>query len=673
MASISREDYLALRRTLDDHNHAYYVLDAPTLTDSAYDALFARLLQAESAHPDWVDGASPSQRVGAPPRGNLATVRRAHPMLSLGNIFDHEDTVAFNGRVQRALGLGEDAQLDYVVEPKVDGLSIELTYQDGTLVLASTRGDGQVGEDVTNNVRTIRAIPLQLRHKVAGTLEVRGEIYFPKAAFKKFNEERDALGEQTFANPRNAAAGSLRQLDANITAKRPLSAVFYSLSSSPVAQDRPKSHRALTAWLQELGLPILPGKHALGTEGLRAALGYFVQHRHDFIFEIDGAVIKIDDHALQQELGQVSRAPRWAIAYKMAPEQATTTVRDIGINVGRTGALTPVAFLHPVAVGGVTISKATLHNVDELLRKDIRVGDTVLVQRAGDVIPEIVQVVLEHRPKSAKPYVFDEVCPICQSVAVRPEDEVVWRCPSFACPAQANERLRHWASRRAMDIDGLGEKLIAELVAQHPTLTPADLYKLRLEQLLELPRFGQKRADNLLQALHHGRERPMSRIIFALGIRRVGEFVAERLSQHYPTLGALLGATDIDALTAIHGIGPEVALSVATALKSEHMRQQLVDLQAVGVRPAAQSTSHASVTEQKLIGQSVVVTGQLTKLSRQDVQALIAAHGGRAASSVSKKTSFVVAGSDPGSKLAKAEELGVPVLDETAFLARLAP
>ena len=461
---------------------------------------------------------------------------------------------------------------------------------------------------------------------------------------------------------------------ANITAQRPLSAVFYGLSTSDTSRGRPQTHRELTAWLQTLGFAVFPGQFASGPEQLQQAVAHFVAHRHDFAFEIDGAVIKVNEHALQQELGQVSRAPRWAIAYKMAPEQATTEVLDIGINVGRTGALTPVALLKPVSVGGVTISRATLHNAYELARKDIRVGDTVLVQRAGDVIPEIVSVILAKRPKGAKGYVFPQQCPICHTPAVRPEEEVVWRCPSFDCPAQTAERLRHFASRRAMDIDGLGEKLIAELTARRPRLTPADLYALTSDDLLSLPRFGAKRAENLLQALQQSRVRPISRIIFALGIRHVGEFVAERLATVFDTLPKLLGATDVEALVTIPGIGPEVAHSVVTFLGAPAMRRQIEALMAAGVEPARDETASGAptVTEPKLTGLSVVLTGHLESLSRQQAQALIAAHGGRAASSVSKKTAFVVAGTEPGSKLDRAQALGVPVLDEAGFLSRLA-
>ena len=661
--------YLKLRRALIDHAHSYYVLDAPTIADGEYDALFARLLAMEALHSTWADAGSPSQRVGAGPRGDLEPIRRRHPMLSLGNIFDAADVVAFDARVQRALGLSGEAAIDYVVEPKVDGLSIELTYRDGELVLASTRGDGQAGENVTPNVRTIRAIPLTLREVVPGELLIRGEIYLPKKAFAAFNRERELLGEPTFANPRNAAAGSLRQLDPAITATRPLSGVFYSLATTALAPHLPASHQALTAWLRQLGLPVLPGQAARGAQALTGAVAQVAGQRHSFAFDIDGAVIKVDSHRLQDELGQVSRAPRWAVAYKMAPEQATTQVTEIQVQVGRTGAMTPVALVVPVAVGGVKLARATLHNAQELSRKDVRVGDTVLVQRAGDVIPEIAQVVLARRPAEAVPYVFPSACPACATPAVRPEGEAVWRCPSYDCPAQRTTRLQHFASRRAMDIDGLGERLIVDLVATGLATAPADLFALTREDLLALPRFAERRADNLLAALAACRRRSMAHVIFALGIRHVGEYVAQQLARAYPSLLAFLQATDEAALLAVHGVGAEVAAMTAPATRAQV--NALIDV-GVGSTDAAAADDTALVPmPQHLAGKTLVVTGSLTGLTREAAHALIVAHGGRAAASVSKKTSYVVAGAEAGSKLARAHELGVSVLDEAGFLALL--
>lgn len=662
--------YLKLRRKIEQHNHSYYVLDAPTLSDASYDKLFAELVAAEQKHPTWADKNSPTQRVGAPVTGGLPAVTRPRAMLSLANIFSQEDATEFERRVHRTLGRSLDEPLVYVVEPKVDGLSIEVTYQDGLLALATTRGDGSTGEDVTPNVRTIRAVPLRLRGKAPKLLEVRGEVYFPKDAFVQFNLRRQEEGLQTFANPRNLAAGSLRQLDPATTAARPLRAVFYGVADYAQLPGTVGTHSELIVYLAELGLPVLPAEHVVGASGMMGAYERLLRTRHDHIFELDGAVIKVDNLHLQGELGQIARSPRWATAFKMPAEQSATRVEAIEIQIGRTGALTPVAHLKPVRVAGVVISRATLHNADELGRKDVRTGDTVIVQRAGDVIPEVVEVVRKRRPKGARAFRFPTHCPVCKTLAFRPEGEVVWRCPNLSCPAQVRQRIVHFVGRRAMDIQGLGDKLIDALLAAGLVRTPADLFRLDEAALLTLPRLAQKSASNVVMAIDDARARPMRHVIFGLGIRHVGEHVAQIMARAYPSLASLRTATDAAALAELHGIGPEVAQSIAAYLAIGVNQKLLHELEAQGVAPPGAQPSAAPLSS-ALKGLSVVVTGTLPTLRREQAHALIEEHGGRAASSVSKKTAFVVAGEQAGSKLTRAQELGVEVIDEAAFLHRL--
>ena len=656
-----------LRDELAAHAHRYYVLDQPSIADAEYDQLFQQLLSIESAHPEWVTPDSPSQRVGAAPRAGLTSVKHRHGMLSLGNIFDETGATDFDARVKRHLGVESVIDIDYAVEPKVDGLSIELVYEDSRLVLASTRGDGMTGEDVTANARTIAAIPLRLRQVVAGTLEVRGEVYLPKDRFAELNRDREEAGELPFANPRNAAAGSLRQLDAAVTAARPLRAVFYALSAIPLGAGAPPTHMALVQYLAALGLPVLPAQLCTGVTNVMRVYHDLIARRQQMPYEIDGAVIKVNAHRLQDELGQVSRAPRWAIAFKMPSQQATTEVEHIEVQVGRTGAITPVAHLTPVNVGGVTVSRATLHNAAEIGRKDVRVGDTVLVQRAGDVIPEVVQTILEKRPPHAVPFIFPTVCPVCSTMLMRPDDEVVWRCPNLACSAQVRERLRHFASRRAMDIHGLGDKVVAELVDVGLIQTASDLYRLRREDLLQLPRRKDKSVDNLLDAIAQSRLRPLKNVIFALGIRRVGEHVAAIVAHHCPGL-AELASLDETTLANIHGIGPEVAHAIVAHFAHAPNQTLLRELVEAGLGAAEEPKP---VVQQTLAGKILVVTGTLQSMSRDQAHERIAQAGGRAAGSVSKSTDYVVAGEAAGSKLQKAEALGVSILDEAAFLALL--
>lgn len=675
--SDDRPFYLALRQQIQEYAYCYYVLDKPIISDGEYDAIFHRLLALEEAHPHWVDSNSPSQRVGSTPNTSLKKITRKRPMLSLNNVFDDDGLRQFDARVKRHLGLGDAEDVTYIVEAKVDGLSIELTYNDGSLALATTRGDGIVGEDVTLNARTMGAIALAVRPNTQlpcpPQLEIRGEVYLPKKAFLELNAAREKQGEALFANPRNAAAGSMRQLDPKVTQKRPLRAVFYALGIIPVGPMWPKTHEALVNWLKELGFAVLPGRKVVGAQGIIQACHDFEKRRHDFAFDVDGAVIKVNDHYLQQELGFVARAPRWAIAYKMAPEQTSTIVEAIDVQVGRTGAMTPVARLRPAQVGGVMVSRATLHNADELQRKDVRVGDAVWLQRAGDVIPEVVGVILERRPADAAVFVFPKQCPVCHSQAVRPQGEAVWRCPSLMCPAQIKERLRHFASRRAMDIDGLGDRVIEEFVNAKIISTPADLYRLDRKVLLTLPRRKDRSVDKLLAAIDKSRTRPMPQLIFALGIRHVGEHVAKILARAFPDLNTFSTATQPAALEAMHGIGPHVAQTVAEYVALSANQKLFKQLVSLGVQPAQQSQAAREFgASTRLEGKTLVVTGTLSHLTREQAQHAIAAHGGRAASQVSAKTHYVVAGQNAGSKLRRAIELGVEVLDEKAFLQLIA-
>ncbi len=666
MATVAKRA-AALREQLREAAYRYYVLDQPTISDAEYDRLFAELVTLERDHPEFATPDSPTQRVGAPPLAAFRSVRHRHGMLSLGNVFDDAELAEFDQRIKRHLGMPLDALIDYAVEPKIDGLGIELVYEDGRLVVASTRGDGTTGEDVTPNARTIANIPLTLRRPVAGVFEVRGEVYLERMAFARLNREREAAGESTFANPRNAAAGSLRQLDSRITAQRPLRAILYALSSVPAGPGVPATHVELIGWLRELGFATFPSQLCRGIDEVAAAYRRHRDQREAFPYEMDGVVVKVNDHRLQLELGQVARAPRWAIAYKLPAQQETTVVTAIVVQVGRTGALTPVAELRPVVVGGVTVSRATLHNADELQRKDVRLGDTVLVQRAGEVIPEVVQVVLAKRPAGSAPFQFPATCPACGSAALRPEGEAVSRCPNFDCGAQRRERLIHFASRRAMDIDGLGEKLVGQLVDSGRVSEPADLFRLEAGELAELERMGPKSAEKLVAALAAARRRPLARLLFALSIRHVGERVAQLIAGGVGTLPALMSATE-EELAAIHGVGPEVAAAVGAYFADPRGRGIVERLLAVGVEIEAEARAVAS---DRLAGQTVVVTGTLATLTREQAQALVAAHGGRAASSVSKRTDLVVAGEKAGSKLHKARELGIKVVDEAGFLALL--
>ena len=650
-----------LRRQLREANHRYYVLDAPTLSDAEYDRLFRDLTQLEEAHPELRTADSPTQRVGAQPSEKFAKVQHRRPMMSLGNVMSDDELVEFDARVHRLLG---DDPVAYVFEPKLDGLAVTLTYENGRFVQGATRGDGQFGEDVTANLRTIKSVPLQLQAGAPSVLEARGEVFIPKADFARLNAEREAAGEPTFVNPRNSAAGSLRQLDPRETAKRPLSMFFYDVGET--GELRFSSHWEKLTRLKDLGLRTNPeNKLARSLDEVRAHYADLLRRRHEVPYEIDGTVVKVDSEDQRRRLGTVSRTPRWAVAYKFPAEEEATTVEDIQVSVGRTGALTPVAFLAPVHVGGVTVARATLHNEEEVRRKDVRKGDRIFLRRAGDVIPEIVRVIAEARPPEGLPeFRMPTHCPACGAEVHR--EGAITRCTNLSCPAQLHGRLRHFASRGAMDIEGLGDQTCSQLVERGLVKTPADLYALSREQWLDLERMGDKSVDNLLAALERSKKTSLRRFIYALGIRQVGEATARALALHFKSIDRLLDAT-LDELQGVRDVGPEVAQQIHDFTQTAENREAVRRLLAAGIHPAPE------VVESRgpFAGKTVVLTGSLTALSREQAKAEIERRGGRVSGSVSRKTDLVVAGEDSGSKLKKAAELGVQVVDEAAFRALL--
>lgn len=653
-----------LRRSIEYHNYRYHVLDDPELPDAEFDRLLVELRQLEAQHPELVTADSPTQRVGGAPSDEFQEVRHRVPMLSIDNAFNREDVIAFDRRLRERLG--SDASLDYSAEPKLDGLAISVTWEHGHLVRAATRGDGTTGEDVTANVRTIRSIPLRLRGDAPALLEVRGEIFISNAGFKRLNAEATQRGEKGFVNPRNAAAGSLRQLDPNITATRPLEVFFYTLGVLEGAK-LPQTHTEVLAMLRNWGLRVSPEvKQVRGAEGCLAYFEAMASRRPSLPYQIDGVVYKVDRLDLQRELGFISRAPRWSVAHKFPAEEALTVLRAVEFQVGRTGALTPVARLEPVFVGGVTVSNATLHNMDEVERKDVRLGDTVVVRRAGDVIPEVARVLIDRRPPQAEKISLPSVCPVCASPVLRDPDAAVARCTGgYRCSAQRKERLRHFAARRALDIEGLGEKLVDQLVEADLVRSPADLFALTKTALAGLERMGVKSASNILEAIERSKRTTLARFLFALGIREVGEATAAALAQHFGAIEPLLDA-DLDTIQRVPDVGPVVAAHIRAFFDDPLNRQLVNDLQAAGVTWPA--PSRQAVGEQPLAGLSFVLTGSLEAMSREAAEEALRALGAKTASSVSRKTSYVVAGSDAGSKLRKAGELGVTVLDEQALL-----
>lgn len=668
-----------LKALIRYHNHRYYVLDDPELPDNEYDRLFTALRDLEVQHPALVTSDSPTQRVGGEALAGFSTVTHEVPMLSLDNVFSESEFRDFNRKACDRLGdlLGSPSdlfatrQIAYCAEPKLDGLAISLVYENGVLIRAATRGDGATGEDITHNARTIPSIPLSLMGDAVPTrLEVRGEVVMPKAGFVKLNERAAAQGEKLFANPRNAAAGSLRQLDPRIAAQRPLE--FYAYSAVQcVGMDLPGSQYEVLQQLKGLGFRVSP--EVSRGDGDDFVLDYYrdVQSRRDSLpYEIDGIVIKVDSFRWQQELGFVSRAPRWATAFKFPAQEAITTVEAVEFQVGRTGALTPVARLAPVFVGGVTVSNATLHNFDEIERMDVRVGDSVVIYRAGDVIPKVVRVLPDRRPPESVPLAFPTHCPVCDSDVERPEDEAIARCSGgLFCPAQQKEALKHFVSRRAMDVDGLGDKWIEQLVDQQLIHSSADLYVLNKESLLPLERMGDKSAENLLAAIATSKTTTLPRFLYALGIRGVGEATALALAQHFGRLEALAIA-DENTLMQVQDVGPVVAESIATFFRQPHNREIIQRLQDVGVHwPALEAKA---ACEQPLSGQTWVLTGSLSTLSRDQAKEKLMQLGAKVAGSVSKKTSCVVAGEAAGSKLAEAEKHGIPVMNEESLLALFA-
>jgi len=659
-----------LRRQIREHDHRYYVLDAPTIPDAEYDALFRELAALEDTYPSLGTPDSPTQRVGGKPAAAFETVTHRVPMLSLNNAFEDAEAEAFDRRVRELL---HAERVRYACEPKFDGLAVSLLYEKGRFAVGATRGDGTSGENVTANLRTVQAIPLSLADgKPPPLLEVRGEVLMRKRDFETLNEAQQARGEKRYVNPRNAAAGSLRQLDAKVTRARRLTFFAYGIGDADWgAADAPTTHSALLDRLAGLGFPVSDARATV--EGLDGLLRYYrgiAASRASLPYEIDGVVYKVDDLEAQQQLGFVSRAPRFAIAHKFPAEEMTTVVTGIDVQVGRTGALTPVARLAPVFVGGVTVTNATLHNEDEVRRKDVRVGDTVVVRRAGDVIPEVVRVLPERRPGQTRVFTLPAECPECGSAVVRLADEAVARCTGgLVCPAQRKQSLLHFASRRAMDIEGLGEKLVDQLVDAGLVHTPADLYALDVDRLAALERMAEKSARNVIAAIDSRRSTTLARFVFALGIRHVGEATAKELARHFGSLDGLMAAGE-EELTAVRDVGPVVAESIAGFFAEPHNRQVIDALRAAGVhwREAAPGASAAG----PLAGSTFVLTGTLPTLSRDEAKALIEAAGGKAAGSVSSRTQYVVAGTEAGSKLERARELGIEILDEAGLRALLA-
>ena len=672
-----------LRDRICHHEERYYILDDPEVSDSEFDRLVAELQELEKAHPELITPDSPTQRVAGRPVDRFETVEHAAAMLSLDNAYSEEELRAFDERVRKGLGLADSAQeVTYVTELKIDGLSIVATFENGRLLRGVTRGDGTSGEDVTSNIRAIRAIPLRLRDGPTSRLEMRGEVYLPRMKFEQINREREDAGEPAFANPRNAAAGTIRNLDPALVARRGLSAFMYqAMVSGEEAEGRGSaqmmgaldSHEAMLKQLRQWGLPV--ERHWQVCRDIDAVVSFcdeWRDTRRSLGFDTDGVVVKVTESRYREQLGSTSKFPRWAIAFKYPAEQATTRLLRIEVNVGRTGAVTPYAVLEPVTLAGTTVQMATLHNADEVARKDVRAGDMVLVEKAGDVIPKVVKAITGQRKAgrgAPKPFIMPTACPACATALHRPESEVVWRCPNVTCPAKIRRSLEHFASRRAMDIEGLGESLIDQLVGKELVRDFADLYALTAEDLEGLDRMGKKSAQNVLSRLERSKSNELWRVLFGVGIRHVGERAAQVLVRTFGSLGALVAASEED-LEEIPDVGPVVAASVR-AFFDEPMNQALFDrLRAAGlslVEPIA-SVDRLADEGQELAGQTFVLTGTLASLSRDEAARRIGARGGRVVSAVSKKTSYLVAGENPGGKVAKAEALGVPILTGAAFL-----
>lgn len=661
--TITKENYNALIEQASNYEYHYYVLDNPIIPDADYDQLLQQIYNIEAAYPDWLAANSPSQRVGGGLDNSFTSVAHRRPMLSLDNVFTDAELSEFYQRLQNRLM--DDNEIEFVCEPKLDGLAISLRYENGLLVEALTRGDGRVGESVFENIKTVRSIPLKLR-QVMPVLEVRGEVFMPKSGFLKLNESQRQAGQNTFANPRNAAAGSLRQLDPTITATRPLA--FYAYGVGDIEGIAPIHSQAdLLAYFKSLGLPVCPlFAKVIGQAGLAQYHQQILAARDALDYDIDGVVYKVNDFAQQEKLGFVSRAPRWAIAHKFPAQEKSTIVQAIDIQVGRTGALTPVARLEPVEVGGVVVTNATLHNADEVSRKDIRVGDTVIVRRAGDVIPEVVRYIPDFRQADSQAFQMPTACPVCHSHVAKPEGEAVTRCMAgLFCQAQRKQAIIHFVSRKAMDIEGLGEKVVEQLIDEQLIETPADLYRLQKKDLLDLPRMGEKSVDNLLNSIEASKQISFAKLLYALGIREVGEVTAEVLASRYADFNALQMAT-VDELIGIEGIGPVMAEYIVNFFEEAHNQTVIADLLMLGITPTVTVTAtdnNAFFNDKK-----VVVTGTLASMGREEAKERLKSQGAKIQSSVSSQTDYLIAGEKAGSKLKKATELGVTVLTEEAFL-----
>ncbi len=652
-----------LRKTIEYHNKRYYQQDAPEISDAEYDRLMRELQELENRYPETYSASSPTQRVGAAPLSRFAPFNHPSPMFSLANAFSHEEIIEFDNRIKRLSGADN---ISYVAEPKLDGLAVNLIYEKGVFKQGATRGDGITGEDVTQNLKTITSLPLKMKHSadkpIPSFIEIRGEVYIEKGPFHKLNIRRTETGEEPFANPRNAAAGSLRQLDSKITARRPLSIYLYGIGNAQGIDF--STHWQSLQMLSDWGFPV--NQYIERAHDMNACIKYFERIsaiREDLPYEIDGVVIKVDDLALQKTLGNVSRNPRWALACKFPAAQAITVVKEINVQVGRMGTLTPVAIMEQVNVGGVMVSRATMHNEDEVLKKDVRVGDTVVIQRAGDVIPEVVRVIFEKRTGHEIPFQMPAHCPECGSEIVRYEGEVAHRCVNISCPAQLKEHIRHFASRGAMDIEGLGEKVSAQLFDAKLITDPADLYYLTKEQLIALDRQAEKSAQNLIDAIHKSKNPPLDKFIYALGIRHVGERTAKLLADHLGSIENLMSAKEED-LTALNEIGSEIAASIVEFYHEHKNIDVMNKFSKAGVNPQKKEIN----TNAPLRGKSFVFTGAMESMGRNEAKTIVENLGGTIHSSVTKKTTYVVAGSDAGSKLDKAKSSGIKIINEDEFL-----
>ncbi|HBY18184.1 MAG: NAD-dependent DNA ligase [Marinimicrobia bacterium 46_43] len=651
-----------LTRELNEHNYRYYVLDNPVISDAEYDCLFRELVELEEKYPQYRRPDSPTQRVGAEPLEAFGTLVHRTPMLSLENAMNEGEIRDFIRRVRKELG--ENKNLTWVGEPKLDGLGVELIYEKGIFTAGATRGDGYRGENITQNLKTIRQIPLKLRgDDIPDIVEVRGEVMISHENFEKLNREREKAGESLFANPRNAAAGSLRQLDPSVTARRPLEIFIYS--PGEISGMTFETHWEFLEQLKKWGFRVNPyAKHLKEDEEVIQYFRQMEKDRESLTYDIDGVVIKVNEIVYQEKLGIRTRTPRWAIAGKFKARQKTTRIVDIEASVGRTGVITPVAILEPVQIGGVTVSRATLHNQDEIDRKDIRIGDTVVVERAGDVIPKVIKVIPEKRPEDSKPFHLPETCPVCGSETSRLEDNVAIRCTNISCPAQLKASIAHFVSRKGMDIEGLGEKIVDQLIQEGLVKSPADLYRLREEDLRDLDRFGEKSAANLIEAVAHSKSRPLQALIYALGISNTGEYLSRILAETFGSVDALMNASRED-LDSIEGIGPVVAEGITIYFENEQNRKLIRDLQNAGINPTVEKDTKEP---QIFSGKTFVFTGSLEKFTRDEAKEMVRRRGGSATGSVSRKTDYVVAGPGAGSKLDKAKSLGIKILSEDEFL-----